>query len=568
MDIESFIPSAILLLIAASLTIILFKRLGLGSIAALLVAGIIVGPHTPGPYITTHVEGVRSFAELGVVLLLFVIGLEITPSRLWSLRREVFGLGSLQIIITASSIIGFALGNDWSWKASLVIGLTMAMSSTALVMEMLHDKGEVASPHGSAAFGILLMQDLAVGPGMALIPILAGPGTFSVNIPGLKQLAVIVGLLLLVSGLGKYVVPFALERLAKQRNREGFVVVMMLSVFLAAWAMHHAGFSFALGAFLMGVFLSASRYSMQIEAYIEPYKGILIGLFFVAVGMSIDLRSIVASPFVFVEYAVVFVCIKIVVMFVLCLLFGMDRSLAVKISFLLAQGGEFGFVLLSSAKLFSIIDNYTFVMGIEVISVSMLCTPLIVKLGNYLAGHLSSKKKNEGIAFLPEEAGEAKGRVILGGYGRVGHVVAVLLHASKVNFIAFDNDPVRVAKGRDDGFSVFFGDISNPALLAAAHAEQAALVVLTVANEDTTLTTISHMRNNYPGIPVIARARDLEASGKLIRAGATLAFPELMETSLRIASDALRMVGVPVGNVDVLLSDARRRDYELVNPGQ
>jgi len=568
MDIESFIPSAILLLIAASLTIILFKRLGLGSIAALLVAGIIVGPHTPGPYITTHVEGVRSFAELGVVLLLFVIGLEIKPSRLWSLRREVFGLGSLQIIITASSIIGFALGNDWSWKASLVIGLTMAMSSTALVMEMLHDKGEVASPHGGAAFGILLMQDLAVVPVMALIPILAGPGTFSVNIPGLKQLAVIVGLLLLVSGLGKYVVPFALERLAKQRNREGFVVVMMLSVFLAAWAMHHAGFSFALGAFLMGVFLSASRYSMQIEAYIEPYKGILIALFFVAVGMSIDLRSIVASPFVFVEYAVVFVCIKIVVMFVLCLLFGMDRSLAVKISFLLAQGGEFGFVLLSSAKLFSIIDNYTFVMGIEVISVSMLCTPLIVKLGNYLAGHLSSKKKNEGIAFLPEEAGEAKGRVILGGYGRVGHVVAVLLHASKVNFIAFDNDPVRVAKGRDDGFSVFFGDISNPALLAAAHAEQAALVVLTVANEDTTLTTISHMRNNYPGIPVIARARDLEASGKLIRAGATLAFPELMETSLRIASDALRMVGVPVGNVDVLLSDARRRDYELVNPGQ
>lgn len=567
MDIESFIPSAIILLIAASLTIILFKRLGLGSIAALLVAGIIVGPHTPGPYITTHVEGVRSFAELGVVLLLFVIGLEIKPSRLWSLRREVFGLGSLQIIITASAIIGFALGNDWSWKASLVVGLTMAMSSTALVMEMLHDKGEVASPHGSAAFGILLMQDLAVVPVMALIPILAGPGTFSVNIPGLKQLAVIVGLLLLVSGLGKYVVPFALERLAKQRNREGFVVVMMLSVFLAAWAMHHAGFSFALGAFLMGVFLSASRYSMQIEAYIEPYKGILIGLFFVAVGMSIDLRSIVASPFVFVEYAVVFVCIKIVVMCVLCLLFGMDRSLAVKISFLLAQGGEFGFVLLSSAKFFSIIDNYTFVMGIEVISVSMLCTPLIVKLGNYLAGHLSSKKKNEGIAFLPEEAGEAKGRVILGGYGRVGHVVAVLLHASKVNFIAFDNDPVRVAKGRDDGFSVFFGDISNPALLAAAHAEQAALVVLTVANEDTTLTTISHMRNNYPGIPVIARARDLEASGKLIRAGATLAFPELMETSLRIASDALRMVGVPVGNVDVLLSDARRRDYELVNPG-
>jgi voltage-gated potassium channel Kch len=177
-------------------------------------------------------------------------------------------------------------------------------------------------------------------------------------------------------------------------------------------------------------------------------------------------------------------------------------------------------------------------------------------------------KKGEKISSFPEEVSESKGGVILGGYGRVGHVVAVLLHASKVNFIAFDNDPVRVAKGREDGFSVYFGDISNPALLAAAHAELAALVVLTVAKEDTTLKAISHIRNNYPGIPVIARARDLEASGKLIQAGATLAFPELMETSLRLATDALRMVGVPIDNVNLLLSDARRRDYELVNPGQ
>jgi glutathione-regulated potassium-efflux system protein KefB len=568
MDLESFISSAVILLIAASLMIILFKRLGLGSIAGLLVAGIIVGPHTPGPYITTHVEGVRSFAELGVVLLLFVIGLEIKPSRLWSLRREVFGLGSLQIIFTASAIAGFALLNNWPWKASLVIGLTMAVSSTALVMEMLHDKGEIASPHGSSAFGVLLMQDLAIVPMLALIPVLAGPETFSVSIPGWKQLGIVVGLFLLVFGFGKYVVPFALEKLAHQRNREGFVVVMMLSVFLAAWAMHRAGLSFALGAFLMGVFLSVSRYSMQIEAYIEPYKGILIGLFFVAVGMSIDLRSIVASPLIFVEYALVVICIKIVIMFVLCLLFGLDRSLAIKISFLLAQGGEFGFVLLSSAKALSVIDNNTFVMGIEVISVGMLFTPLMARLGNFIAGYFVPKNEGEDQASFPDEEGAAKGRVILGGYGRVGHVVAVLLRANQIPFIAFDNDPARVAKGKDDGFPVYYGDIANPALLAAARAEQAVLVVLTVAREDTTLQAISHMRNNYPGIPVIARARDLEASGKLIEAGATRAFPELMETSLRLATDALRMVGVPVDNIDLLLSDARRRDYELVDPGQ
>jgi glutathione-regulated potassium-efflux system ancillary protein KefC len=566
MDLESFISSAVILLVVASLMVILFKRIGLGSIAGLLVAGIIVGPHTPGPYITTHVDGVRSFAELGVVLLLFVIGLEIKPSRLWSLRREVFGLGSFQIILTSSAITGLALWNDWPWKASLVIGLTMALSSTALVMEILHDKGEVASPHGSAAFGVLLMQDLAIVPMLALIPVLAGPETFSVNIPGWKQFGFIVGLCLLVWGFGKYIVPFALERLARQRSREGFVLVMMLAVFLAAWAMHKAGLSFALGAFLMGVFLSVSRYSVQIEAYIEPYKGILISLFFVAVGMSIDIRSIIAGPLVFIESALVVLSVKIIIMFVLCLLFRMDRSLSARVSFLLAQGGEFGFVLLGSAKAMAVIDNSMFVLGIEVISVGMLFTPLMNRLGDYIAGRFKGSKRHEVSAPFQGEGEISKGRVLLGGYGRVGHVVAVLLNSSNVPFIAFDNDPARVAKGKEDGFPVYYGDISNPELLAAAHADQATLIVLTVAREDTTLRAISHIRNTYSGIPVIARARDLEASGRLIQAGATQAFPELMETSLRLATDTLKMVGVSVDNLAVLLSDARKRDYELVDP--
>jgi glutathione-regulated potassium-efflux system ancillary protein KefC len=435
-------------------------------------------------------------------------------------------------------------------------------------MEMLHDKGEVASPSGSAAFGVLLMQDLAIVPMLALIPMLAGPGAFSVNIPGWKQFGIILGLFLLVWGFGKYTVPFALERLARQRSRDGFVLVMMLAVFMAAWAMHQAGLSFALGAFLMGVFLSVSRYNIQIEAYIEPFKGILIGLFFVAVGMSIDLRSIVASPLIFVEYTVVVIFIKIVIMFVLCLFFGMDRSLATRVSFLLAQGGEFGFVILSCAKTLSVIDNSTFVMGIAVISVGMLFTPLMSKLGDYVAGRLVRSKECKECVPFADEGGVSKGRVILGGYGRVGHVVAVLLHSSKVPFIAFDNDPERVAKGKRDGFPVYYGDIANPELLAAANAEQAALIVLTVAHEGSTIQAISHIRNNYSEIPVIARASDLEASGKLIQAGATRAFPELVETSLRLATDTLRMVGVPVDNIDLLLSDVRRKDYELVDPGK
>jgi glutathione-regulated potassium-efflux system protein KefB len=566
MELESFISSAVILLIAASVMVVLFKRLGLGSIAGLLVAGMIVGPHTPGPYITAHVEGVRSFTELGVVLLLFVIGLEMRPSRLWALRREVFGLGSLQIILTASAITGYALLNHWPWKASLVIGLTMAVSSTALVVQMLQDRGEIAGPHGGAAFGVLLMQDLAIVPMLALIPVLAGPGAFSVSIPGWERLGVILGLLLLVWGFGRYVVPFALERLARQKNREGFLMVVMLAVFLAAWAMHQASLSLALGAFLMGMLLSGSRYSLQIGAHIEPYKGLLISLFFVAVGMSIDLQSLAASPLLFARYAVAVILIKIAVLFVLCLFFGMGRSLALRVSFLLAQGGEFGFVLLSAAKALAVIDNSTFVMGIGVISVSMLFTPLMIRVGYYFAGRLPPQKAGEEAARFFDRSPEPVGRVILGGYGRVGHVVAVLLHGSGVPFIAFDTDPARVARGKKDGFPVYYGDIANPELLAAAHTEQAALVVLAVGQELTTLQAVSHVRISYPGIPVIARARDLEASGRLLQAGATLAPPEALEASLRLAADTLRLVGVPVDNIDLLLSGVRKCDYEPVCP--
>lgn len=566
MELESFISSAVILLIAATVMNILFKNLGLGSITALLVTGIIVGPHTPGPYITTHVEGVRSFAELGVVFLLFVIGLEMRPSRLWALRRHILGLGLLQIILSTSAISGYALLSHWSWRASLIIGMTMALSSTALVMQLLQDKGEIASPHGEAVFGVLLMQDLAIVPMLAIIPVLAGPETFSVNMPGWKQFGIIVGLLLLVWGLGKYLIPFSLERLARQRNREGFLAVTILAVFLAAWAMHRAGFSLALGAFLMGVFLSGSRYSMQIEAHVEPYKGILISLFFVAVGMSIDLRSIAATPIVFVQCTIVVILIKIAVTFLLCLLFGMGSSVSVRVSFLLAQGGEFGFVLLTSARALSVIDNNTFVMGIGVISVGMLTTPLMVRFGDYVSEHLFRRREGEeGIPFL-DTGDSPKERVILGGYGRVGHVVAVILNASNIPFIVFDNDPVRVTKGKEDGFPVYYGDISNQELLAASRIEQAALVVLTVDSEHTSLKVISHIRNNYPGIPVIARARDIEASGRLIQAGATIARPEMVESSLRLANEALKLVGLPAESIDLLLSDVRSKDYELVDP--
>jgi glutathione-regulated potassium-efflux system protein KefB len=373
-------------------------------------------------------------------------------------------------------------------------------------------------------------------------------------------------MLALVWGFGRYVVPFALERLSRQHNREGFFMVVMLAVFFATWAMHQAGLSMALGAFMMGILLSGSRYRVQIQALIEPYKGLLMSLFFVAVGMSIDLPAIGAQPGLFAQHILVIVVIKVVVLFFLALAFGLPRIEASRVAFMLAQGGEFGFVLFSSAKVLNVIDEATFTVAIGVISVSMLATPLLVRAGDALARR-AEKPLPEGEPYRYHAGnGESKVRVILGGYGRVGHSVAVLLQRSDVPFLAFDTNPATVARGKADGFPVYYGDVGDLNLLTAAGVQHVALVVLTIDHGPTALRAVSHLRNSYPDLPIIARARDLKAAGDLLQAGATRAFPEAIESSLALGANALNMVGVPVDNVDQLLQAVRNENYKLVQP--
>lgn len=563
---DSFIVSALLLLAVTSVAVALFRQLGLGSILGLLVAGVVVGPHSPGPYVTAHVhvDDVRNFTELGVVLLLFVIGLEMQPSRLWALRRNVFGLGSLQILLAGLAITLYASLSVDAWETALFIGLTLSLSSTAFVMQLLQERGELASRHGTGTFAILLMQDLSVVPLLALVPLLSDTAALSSGIPLWEQLLILAGMFAVLWVFGQAVVPFALEWLARHDNREGFLLVVLLAVFLAAWAMHYAGLSMALGAFIMGMLLSGSRYHLQVHALVEPYKGLLMSLFFVAVGMSIDLGEVAKMPLEFLGHTGVLIGIKVLVLFPLALAFGYSRGDSVRITFLLAQAGEFGFVLLGSALVLNVIDEPTFVLALGVISLSMLCTPLLVRLGYWLAGRLDNEPdrpetSDRSLLDAPER------RVLIGGYGRMGHAVATLLRSSGVSFIAFDTDPERVAQGRAYDQPVLYGDISDPELLAAAHTERASLVVLTIDRTDTALRTVSILRNTYPQVPVIARARDLEASGRLLELGATEAYPEAIEASLRLGARALEMVGAPAESVDLLVQGIRDRGYALVN---
>ena len=322
MHLDSFIVSALLLLAVTSVAVALFRRLGLGSVLGLLVAGVVIGPHSPGPYVTAHVEDVRHFTELGVVLLLFVIGLEMKPSRLWSLRRDLFGLGSLQILLAGLAIALYVSLGAESWKTALFIGFTLSFSSTAFIMQLLQERGAFASSHGTGTFAVLLMQDLSVVLLLALVPLLSDTATIASGNPLWEQLLILGGMFTVIWVFGRRVVPFALERLARHDNREAFLLVTLLAVFLAAWAMHQAGLSMALGALIMGMLLSGSRYNMQLHAHIEPFKGLLMSLFFVAVGMSIDLGELAEQPLEFIGHTAVLISIKLVVLFPLALAFG------------------------------------------------------------------------------------------------------------------------------------------------------------------------------------------------------------------------------------------------------
>lgn len=564
MELHSFIVSAIVLLTAAALAVALFKHLGLGSILGLLVAGIAVGPHSIGPYVTAHVDDVRNFTELGVVLLLFMIGLEMQPKRLWALRREVFGLGTVQILLCGLGIAVYISFYQTSWQAALIIGLTMALSSTALVMQLLHERGELATRHGTSAFAILLMQDLAVVPMLAIVPLLSDLASTSAETSFVEQLLMVVALIGLVMVLGRYIVPFVLERLLRQNNREAFALVILLAVLLAAWAMHKAGLSMALGAFMMGMLLSTSRFSFQIQAHVEPFKGLLMSLFFVAVGMSIDLPAIAAQPLLLAQHVVVIVAIKLIVLFVIAMLFGLPRGVATRVAFLLAQNGEFGFVLFGFAKALGVIDAATFVIAVSVISASMLLTPLLVRIGDNLALRAERRKKMPN-AFDLETRGTGPGaRVVIAGYGRVGHTIATLLEVNQIPYIAFDTNPANVESGVRDGRAVYYGDISDMELLSAARVGNAALVILTIDHGPTAMRAVSHIRIAYPHVQVIARARDLEACGNLIRAGATRAYPEAIESSLRLGAEALEMLGISTDEVDSLLKGVRGQNYAQV----
>jgi glutathione-regulated potassium-efflux system protein KefB len=375
-------------------------------------------------------------------------------------------------------------------------------------------------------------------------------------------------MVLLVVACGRYVVPRALDYLARRSHHEAFFLTALGAMFVASLAMDMAGMSMALGAFLMGMMLSTSRYSLQIEATMEPHKGLLMSLFFVAVGMSVDVMALIQHPIVFATHVAAIILIKVVVLFGLCMIFGTGKATAVKVAFLLAQGGEFGFVVFGAGKAIGVIDDETFITAIGVISVTMLLTPILAKLGALIAHRFTDATVSAlGGANLLRHIEKTAPRVVIAGYGRVGHTVGTILGSSDIPYVAFDSDASLVDKWRLEGHPVFYGDIGNRELLGSAALQAVELVVLTIDDGKAAVRAAALIRSIAPHINIVARAGNLATCDELRRVGVTQVYPEALEASLRLAAHSLEALGIGNDDTESLLRGLRTSDYEIVREG-
>jgi glutathione-regulated potassium-efflux system ancillary protein KefC len=478
MELSSILLAIVIILAATALCVALFDRLGFGSILGFIVAGVLIGPHTPGPVPVHAVEELQSIAELGVVLFMFTVGLELRPGKVWAMRRLIFGLGSAQMLVSAAALaLYLVLLLGIPWEAATLIGLAFAMSSTAIVMGTLAERGELASEHGRTTFAILMAQDMWVVPVMALVPVLAHTAGAGGSTPLWQTLLMVVGVIGGILIVGRWLLPAALGYFAGQRQMDAFGLVLFLAVILAAWAVDKVGISMTLGAFLLGMLLSASDLRYQIEASVTPFKQSLMGLFFIAVGMSIDVGAILRDWDVLLVHVPAVLALKALVLIGLALAFGIGRAAAIRIGFYLSQVGEFAFVLLGAAVVAGLISSNGHTLAMLVVAVSMIATPLMVKAGAALAGRLAGAARDT----ASDVPADLERHVVIIGYDEVGQLIALMLERANIPYVAVERDLAIVQSAKRAGRQVYLGNMYSPATQAAAGVGKATAVYVTSA---------------------------------------------------------------------------------------
>ncbi|MFT5483656.1 MAG: monovalent cation:proton antiporter-2 (CPA2) family protein [Halieaceae bacterium] len=549
-----YLTDILILLAAAILTVPVFQRLGAGSILGYLAAGALVGPWGFG-FIDNSAD-IRTIAEFGVIFLLFSVGIELKPSRLWTMRRLVFGLGASQVFLTGLVITGLALLVELPTKVAVIIGFSLAFSSTAVGLQTLSERGEMGSHRGRAALSTLLMQDLAVVPLLTLIALFAAESTLMDGLEyAVMEAVLVLGLIILT---GKYLLSPVLALVATSRTAEIFMAAAVFTVLGTAWLMEEVGLSMALGAFLAGLMLAESHYRHQIIADIQPFRGILLGLFFMGVGMSIDFVLLTREIYLLISLVAGLLTLKALILWLMCRVFGSSNSDSIKVAFLLAQSGEFALVAFGLASLNDLLPNELFRLLTLVVVMSMMMTPLMVKLGDAFTRRLRTEPMPHDVSS--DHLGSDTRHVIIAGFGRVGRQVARVLQNGKIPYLAIELDPDKVLAGRKAGFSVFYGDASQPDVLKAAGAADANILVCTLDQLVPAERLVSLMRQRYPDIAIHVRGRDDDHCEKLRDAGATLVISETLESSLQLGSEVLREFGI-VDHEANALTDAFRTDY-------
>jgi glutathione-regulated potassium-efflux system ancillary protein KefC len=533
---HNLLLNALVYLAAAVLAVPIAKRFGLGAVLGYLLAGIAIGPW--GLRLISNVEDILHFAEFGVVLLLFMIGLELEPKRLWAMRRPIFGWGGAQVVGVAAAITVAALALGVDWKIALIAAFGLSLSSTAIVLATLAERNLIQTPTGSAAFSLLLFQDMAAIPMIAIVPLLGVAATQGSGEGWLGALRVAAVLVALVVG-GRYLLRPILRVIAKTGMREIFTAFALLLVISTAVLMQWIGMSAALGAFMAGVLLAESEYRHALETDLEPFKGLLLGLFFIAVGMSVDFGVFRAEPWFILGLVAGFLAIKIAVLYGLSKLFEVPRSQQALFAFLLSQGGEFAFVVFGAAEMAHVFDARTASISIVVVTLSMVATPLLLLLHDRVIAP-RFREATQRPADIIETQDD---HVIIAGFGRFGQIVGRLLRANQIALTVLDHDPEQIELLRRFEIKVFYGDATRVDLLHAAGAAKARALVVAIDDVEASLKLVDAVQREFPDLKIMARARNVSHLYDLMDRGVTIIERETFESALQMGQHVLRHLG-------------------------
>lgn len=528
--------AVLLFLFVAVLMVPLARRLGIGAVLGYLIAGIAIGPW--GFRLINDVDEILHFSEMGVVLLLFVIGLELNPAKLWKMRKPIFGLGMAQVLLTTAILCGALYWAGFDLSAAIIGALGLSMSSTAMALQLMKEKGMQGNEGGEAGFAVLLFQDMAVIPALALVPILAGKSNGDVD--WLTILSKVLGLAILVFGC-RYLLKPLFRYVAASGIREVFTATALLVVLGAAVLMQEIGFSMALGTFLAGVLLAESEYQHELEVAIEPFKGLLLGLFFISVGMVLNLGVFYSHILQVLVGVLVLLLVKSIVLYALARCFDIKRSERLQFSAVLSQGGEFAFVLFAAAQTQKIFNAEQIAILLVVVTISMMTTPLLMQLvDKILTRRYNSSEENDEETDVEDDDPQ----VIIVGFGRFGQVVGRLLMANKIRLTVLERDVSQVSLLRSYGYKVYYGDATELELLRAAGAEKAKAIVIASDLPEETMAIVRLCQQYFPNLSILARARGRVEAHELLNVGVKLLARETFASALELSRKTLINLGM------------------------